>query len=230
MNVLPILFENDEILIINKRAGLAVQGGEKVSHSVDELLAKQIGQKVYPVHRLDKDTSGILVVAKSSSAAGKWTQLIASGSVKKQYTAFCLGIPGGFSINNAIGKKGVFNSDVGNGKDKRSALTEYTIKSVKMFNHEETEESFPISLLELTLGTGRTHQIRIHLAQNGCPIIADDKYGNFKTNKILRKYAKIKILQLAATKLTLPINGKNVTFEIEMPSHMGFPLNPNPHI
>ena len=102
MNVLPILFENDEILIINKRAGLAVQGGEKVSHSVDELLAKQIGQKVYPVHRLDKDTSGILVVAKSSSAAGKWTQLIASGSVKKQYTAFCLGIPGGFSINNVI--------------------------------------------------------------------------------------------------------------------------------
>ena len=217
MNALPILFENDEIILINKKSGLAVQGGEKVSHSVDELLAKQIGQKVYPVHRLDKDTSGILVVAKSSVAAGKWTQLIASGSVKKQYTALCLGIPGGFSINNATGKKGIFNSDVGSGKDKRSAHTEYIIKSVKMFSNEEIEDTFPVSLLELTLGTGRTHQIRIHLAQNGCPIIADDKYGNFKTNKILRRYAKIKTLQLAATKLTLPINGKNTTFEIPLP-------------
>ena len=86
-----------------------------------------------------------------------------------------------------------------------------------MFSNEEIEETFPVSLLELTLGTGRTHQIRIHLAQNGCPIIADDKYGNFKTNKILRRYAKIKTLQLAATKLTLPINGKNTTFEIPLP-------------
>lgn len=64
MNELPIIFENDEILLINKRAGLAVQGGEKVSFPMDELLQKQLGYKIYPVHRLDKETSGILVVAK----------------------------------------------------------------------------------------------------------------------------------------------------------------------
>lgn len=225
MNVLPVLFENNEILLINKRAGLSVQGGEKVRHPVDELLSKQIGAKVYPVHRLDKDTSGILVVAKNPKAAAKWTQLISCGHVKKQYVALCIGIPQNIDLENAQGKTGAFSTDIGIGKDRRKAFTEYKIKDVALFKPdmpmEEIEfEPFPVSFLELTLGTGRTHQIRIHLAQSGCPIIADDKYGNFKSNKLLRKYVKTKTLQLAANKLTIPINGEATSFEIPLPEHM----------
>lgn len=225
MNILPIVFENNEILLINKPAGLAVQGGEKVTHSVDETLAIQTGQKIYPVHRLDKDTSGLLLVAKSSAAAAKWTQLIASGSVKKQYTAICLGIPGGLDPGKATGSTGAFTSDVGTGKDRRSARTEYKILSTaRIFTDDIPSdcgtEYNTFSLLELVLGTGRTHQIRIHLAQNSCPIVADDKYGNFRLNKIIRKRLGIKTLHLAATQLKIPLDGKTQVFTVPLPEHM----------
>lgn len=221
MNALPVVFENDEILLINKRAGLAVQGGARVSHPVDELLAEQTGRKVYPVHRLDKDTSGLLLVAKSSAAAAKWTALIASGSVRKQYTAICVGIPG----EAAPGSSGVFRSDVGSGRERRSALTEYkilaTAEAPPCAEAQDREaESVRLSLLELALGTGRTHQIRIHLAQSGCPVAADDKHGNFRVNKILRRAAGIRTLQLAATRLTLPIDGRARVFSVPLPEHM----------
>ena len=76
------------------------------------------------------------------------------------------------------------------------------------------------SLLNLTLGTGRTHQIRIHLAQSGCPILADDKHGNFKVNKLIKKAVGIRTLQLAATRLTIPLEGRATTFQIPLPPHM----------
>ena len=65
MSVLPIVFENEEIFVVNKPKGVAVQGGEGVKHPLDEMLTQQVGYKIYPVHRLDKDTSGLLVVAKT---------------------------------------------------------------------------------------------------------------------------------------------------------------------
>ena len=74
--MIPIIYENNEIFIIDKPAGLAVQGGQGVVHSVDRDFAEQTGQKVYLVHRLDKDTSGLMVVAKNPAAAVKWTKLI----------------------------------------------------------------------------------------------------------------------------------------------------------
>ena len=82
----------------------------------------------------------------------------------------------------------------------------------------------PISLLELTLGTGRTHQIRIHLSLAGCPILADDRHGNFKVNKLIRKSLGIKTLQLAATRLTLPLEGRPATFQVPLPPHMASAL------
>ena len=75
-------------------------------------------------------------------------------------------------------------------------------------------------MLKLTLGTGRMHQIRIHLQKTGIPIIADDKYGDFRLNKLLKKEFGIKKLQLAAVKLTLPINDIATVFEIPLPSHI----------
>ena len=74
-----------------------------------------------------------------------------------------------------------------------------------------------MTLIRLQLETGRMHQIRIHLAKNGCPIAGDDQHGNFKMNKLLKKVCKIKRLQLAAVRLTIPLEGKERMFEVSAP-------------
>ena len=80
MNSIPVLYENEEILVINKPAGLAVQGGNGISHSLDKDFSQILGYKIFLVHRLDRDTSGLMIVAKSAFAANKWTKLIGSNA------------------------------------------------------------------------------------------------------------------------------------------------------
>ncbi len=192
MNKLQILFENDEIRIINKPCGLAVQGGKDVKTSVDTELALQTSEKIYPVHRLDKETAGILVTAKNPKSAAKWTNLIASKQVKKQYHAICFG-----KFEKTSGKFDISLIDKG---VEKKAITYYkVISSVENICLQEGFlEKFSFSLIELTLETGRMHQIRKHLAQNKTPIIADDKYGDFKLNKLLKKELAIKKMMLLA--------------------------------
>lgn len=228
MKEIPIIYENNEILIVNKRAGLAVQGGEGVKNPLDSLLCEQLGAKVYPVHRLDKETSGLLVVAKTSAAAHLWTGLIASGQVKKEYQALCFGLVQGLKSSSALGKTGRLTQKVQVAGAGKTAETFYQVAGIfpvaeiaplaEQMADLGTNPLF--SLLNLTLGTGRTHQIRIHLAQAGCPILADDKHGNFKVNKLVKKAVGIKTLQLAATRLTIPLEGRATTFQIPRPPHM----------
>lgn len=223
MNNIPIIYENDEILIINKPVGLSVQGGEGVSSSVDTVLPTQLGYKVFLVHRLDKETSGLMVVAKSSKAAGKWTNLINQHNVQKEYVALCGGVP--------KKKSGVFTDSVVQKGREQNAFTEYKLLqsfTIKENNSSDSENQIDIqglenksfSLFSLKLGTGRMHQIRIHLSKAGFPIFADDKYGDFKLNKLLQKKLKIKRLCLASVKLTLPIDNQLKTFTIPYPEHI----------
>ena len=215
MNKLQILFENEEIRIINKPCGLAVQGGKDVKTSVDTELAMQTGEKIYPVHRLDKETAGILVTAKNPKSATKWTNLIGSKQVKKQYHAICLG-----KLENSSGKFDISLIDKG---IEKKAITFYkVISTVENITFQENfSEKFSFSLVELTLETGRMHQIRKHLAQNKTPILADDKYGDFKLNKLLKKELGIKKLMLLAKILEVnsPETKKNFAPEgkIEIP-------------
>lgn len=228
MKEIPIIYENNEILIVNKGAGLAVQGGEGVKNPLDSLLCEQLGGKVYPVHRLDKETSGLLVVAKTSVAAHLWTGLIASGQVKKEYQALCFGLVQGLKSSTALGKTGRLTQRVQVAGAGKTAETFYQVAGVfpaaEIAGMKEQlgdlGENPLFSLMNLTLGTGRTHQIRIHLAQAGCPILADDKHGNFKVNKLVKKAVGIKTLQLAATRLTIPLEGRATTFQIPLPPHM----------
>lgn len=210
MNALPVVYENDEILVINKPCGLAVQGGQGVTASVDRVLPEQVGYPVYLVHRLDKETAGLLVVAKSSAAAGRWTRELNAGKVRKVYQAWCLGCP--------KSKKGTFTEKVQHKDKSQNAVTHYQVLKSETVTLEDGS-TLELSLLQLTLETGRMHQIRIHLAQAGFPICADDKYGNFKANKILQKQLKVKRLQLAACQLTIPVGGKMETFTVEQPPH-----------
>lgn len=211
MNLIPVLYENNDILVINKKSGMSVQGGEKIAHPLDEELSKQVGYKVHLVHRLDRDTSGLMVVAKSGAAAARWIQLIAGKQVQKEYEAICIGIPkGGASgtITDSISKAGV----------EKPAVTHYRV--IKTFEVQSDSEKLTLSLIHLKLGTGRMHQIRIHLAKNGCPVAGDDQHGNFKLNKMLRKITGARLLMLASVRLSLPADGTVKTFEIELPPHM----------
>ena len=121
MTTIPVLYENDEIYIINKPSGVSVQGGAGISHPLDEEFSKQTGHKVYLVHRLDKETSGLMLVAKSPEAASKWTKLIASKQVQKTYTAYCFG--------KLAKKKGVINDSVIQHGENKIAVTNYRVIS-----------------------------------------------------------------------------------------------------
>ncbi|BDC93708.1 RluA family pseudouridine synthase [Treponema bryantii] len=215
--MIPIIYENDEIIIINKPSGLAVQGGQGVVHSVDRDFAEQVGYKIYLVHRLDKDTSGLMVVAKNPVAAGKWTKLIGSKIVKKEYLALCAG--------KMPSKSGVINEEIVQHGDSKTAVTKYKVEKETDIVQTEPDNqpvSIHLSLVRLMLETGRMHQIRIHLSKNGCPIAGDDQHGNFKLNKLLKKLAGIKRLQLSAVRLTVPLEGKDKTFEVSVPFDFKF--------
>ena len=213
MNSIPVLYENEEILVINKPAGLAVQGGNGISHSLDKDFSQTLGYKIFLVHRLDRDTSGLMIVAKSAFAANKWTKLIGSKAAKKEYLALCAG-----TLKN---KSGVIKDDLIQHGESKSAVTYYNVE--KRWNTSISPEysqeitSVPLSLIRLKLETGRMHQIRIHLAKQNCPIAGDDQHGNFKINKLLKKQLKVKRLMLASVKLTMPIDGKEMVFEIPLP-------------
>lgn len=226
MNPVPVVYENEEILIVNKPCGLAVQGGEGIVHSADRVLPEQLGYPVHLVHRLDKETAGLLVVAKTPAAASKYIALLQQHSVKKEYAAIAAGRP--------KAQKGRFSDAISKRGREQSACTYYSlVKAGSVIVPEgltggssafSAGEKLDFSLLHLTLGTGRMHQIRIHLSQNGFPIIADDKYGNFRLNKFLQKQCHIKKLALAAIRLTLPVDGEMRTFEVDLPEHMSTAL------
>ena len=208
MNGLTILYEDEEIFVISKNSGLAVQGGANIKHSIDVDFADEIGQKIFLVHRLDKDTAGLMIVAKNPVAAAKWTKLISGKTVKKEYIAICAG--------TIEPKKGIICEKIIQHGEEKKAVTNYEVEK------EIETECGKLSQIRLLLETGRMHQIRIHLAKNSCPIAGDDQHGNFKLNKQLKKILGIKKLLLASVKLTVPLQSKNQVFEIPLPEYMCF--------
>jgi 23S rRNA pseudouridine955/2504/2580 synthase len=187
LQMLTLLYEDDQIVVIDKPAGLAAQPGERVGNSVPSLLEAQLGHAVFPVHRLDKETAGCMLLARNPAAASRWSALLADRRVKKTYLAVCAGAPARDS--------GRYQDPLASGGQSQDALT---------FFHVRSRFGDGYSLLELLLGTGRTHQIRRHMAMHGHPILGDDKYGDFSLNRILKKQAGLKTLMLWAWRLELP--------------------------
>jgi 23S rRNA pseudouridine955/2504/2580 synthase len=187
---LEVLYEDNSVIIINKPAGLAVQGGTGVKSSLDKLLAEIRTPPPLLVHRLDKDTSGVLLAAKNREAAAKFSRLLSAGKqVVKQYTAVCSGIP--------EKKEGVIKQELLIHGIMKKSETRYKVTRTRK------NEILDFSVLELELGTGRMHQIRRHLSMIGNPVLGDDKYGDFTLNKKLHKSIGLKRLLLHASRLII---------------------------
>jgi len=203
---IEILYEDDNIMVINKPAGLAVQGGEGVKTSLDAILAELRTPVPLLVHRLDKDTSGVLLTAKGRENAARFSRLLNSAKIKKQYIAICAGLP--------KNEKGVITDKLLIHGNLKTSETRYKVLKTSVF----TEESLEYSALELELGTGRMHQIRRHLAMIGNPILGDDKYGDFALNKKLHKNVGLKRLLLHASRLIIK-DDVNVDIQAPLPEY-----------
>jgi 23S rRNA pseudouridine955/2504/2580 synthase len=193
MKNIEILYEDDSVFIVNKPAGLAVQGGEGVKSSLDVILSKMRSPAPLLVHRLDKDTSGIILTAKNREAAARFSHIFGNHQkVKKIYIAVCRDIP--------EKKQGSISDDLYiYGKQKKSLTMYRVLKSGKLSSREGDN----YSVLELAPETGRMHQIRRHLAILGNPVLGDDKYGDFALNKKLRKSIGLKNLLLHSYQLII---------------------------
>jgi 23S rRNA pseudouridine955/2504/2580 synthase len=197
--MISALYEDGEILVLDKPSGLPSQPGEGVRISVVEAVERDFGFRPFLVHRLDKETAGCLIVARSAAAAGRWSRLIESRELRKTYRAVVSGAPQGAS--------GRFSDPVSTRGGEKAASTEWRLLgSFGLADGAAAGEASAkrFSYLELELGTGRTHQIRLHLASHGLPILGDDRHGDFALNKLLRKEAGLKRLLLLSWSLVLP--------------------------
>ena len=197
MKDVTVLFEDENLLILNKPAGLAVQGGKGIGISLDSLLANNYKNRPFLVHRLDKDTSGVIVTAKTRESAAACSAFFSDHrkGLKKTYLAFCKGI---------LNEQGTINDKIINKGRELQAQTSYSRKGTMVLAGIGQEAPISLSLAELLPSTGRMHQIRRHLARLGHPILGDDKYGDFSFNKKLKKMLGIKRLYLHALAVYLP--------------------------
>jgi 23S rRNA pseudouridine955/2504/2580 synthase len=179
----PVLYEDDALLIINKPSGTAVHGGSGVSFGVIEQLrsARPQAKFLELVHRLDRETSGVLLLAKKRSALVAMHEIMREGNSDKRYFALVLGQ--WKNVKQHV-KLPLHKFDTPQG-EKRVMVREDGMASHTIFTLQKAWASF--TLLEAQLKTGRTHQIRVHLSHLGFPIAGDDKYGDFARNKELMK-------------------------------------------
>jgi 23S rRNA pseudouridine955/2504/2580 synthase len=205
----PVLLEDDYLLAIDKPAGVAVHGGSGVSFGVIEQLRRARPQAKFLelVHRLDRDTSGILLIAKRRSALVNLQAQFKARETGKTYLAVVKGTwPAKLKVIDLPLHKYLVNGGEEDGERRVKVVSKddpdgmRSITLVKVAKTLTLPGGEAASLLEVTIKTGRTHQIRVHLAHHGHPIVGDDKYGDFELNKAVVK-AGMKRMYLHAWKL-----------------------------
>lgn len=232
----PVLFEDEAVLAVDKPAGVAVHGGSGVSFGVIEQLrmARPQARFLELVHRLDRETSGILLLAKKRSALKALQDQFRDRETGKTYLAM---VAGQWPLNKKVLDKPLHKYLLEDGERRVKVVSRDDpdgMKSVTLVKVRSRSDG-PVppaatgySLLEVTIKTGRTHQIRVHLASEGLPIVGDDKYGDFELNKALQKSAAteghvpLRRMFLHAWRLQFnhPASGERIELQAPLPPEL----------
>ena len=210
----PILFEDDVLLVLNKPAGLAVHGGSGIAFGVIERLrqARPAAAFLELVHRLDRDTSGALIVAKKRTALVGLHAQLRDGAIDKRYDVL---VRGKWRDAMRAAELPLASYVTGDGErrvrvDADGRLARTIFRRIKVWPKADP----PVAMLEAELETGRTHQIRVHLTHLGFPLAGDDKYGDFAWNKTLaRQGLKRMFLHARRIRFAHPQDGREVVVE-----------------
>jgi 23S rRNA pseudouridine955/2504/2580 synthase len=212
------LYEDKDILVLNKPAGLAVQGGSKTKRHIDGMLAalEKHGERPRLVHRLDRDTSGVLVCAKKRSGAASLGKALAGRQVDKLYWAVVSGVP---QPDRGTIDLPLLKSPM-RGQDKVRVVDRGEEGAQKALTHYATADhaAQTAALVVLRPVTGRQHQLRVHMAEIGCPMLGDLKYGAPETMPGLlerRLHLHARFIQFRH-----PRSGETVSVTAPLPQHM----------
>jgi 23S rRNA pseudouridine955/2504/2580 synthase len=217
----PVVFEDEALLVIDKPAGVAVHGGSGVDFGVIEQVRRARPQAKFLelAHRLDRETSGLLIIGKKRSALIRLHDLFRDGGIDKRYFALVKGhwrdklrnvkLP----LHKYLTPEGERRVRVSpEGKEAHSIM-----RLKERWNTSLGE----FCLLEVELRTGRTHQIRVHLAHLGFPILGDEKYGDFALNRDLQKAGlKRMFLHAASMRLPHPLTGEKLDLVAALPKEL----------
>jgi 23S rRNA pseudouridine955/2504/2580 synthase len=212
---LPVLFEDGHLLAVDKPAGLAVHGGSGVAHGVIERLraARPHAKFLELVHRLDRETSGVLLLAKKRSALTAMHEDLRERAMDKRYVAAVAG-----RLRDEKRRVRVRLRKYATAEGERRVAVDEREGQEAETALRRLARSEEFTLVEAELLTGRTHQIRVHLAHLGHPILGDEKYGDFALNKALRRRGlKRMFLHAAELSFAHPATGEKVTVRSPLP-------------
>ncbi len=221
----PVLMEDEAMMAIDKPAGVAVHGGSGVSFGVIEQLrrARPALVNLELVHRLDRETSGVLLVAKKRSALKNLQDQFRDRETGKTYLALVLGLwPSNKKVIDSPLMKYTIPNGVGEGERRVKVVGKDDPNGMRSITLVRVARTVgPYTLLEVTIKTGRTHQIRVHLASQGHPIAGDDKYGDFEHNKLLQKMGlKRMFLHAWQLKFQHPQSHRPVSLQAPLPPEL----------
>lgn len=223
---LEILYRDERVIAIHKPSGLLVHRSpidRRETRFAIQLLRDQIGQHVYPAHRIDRPTSGILLFGLDEEAGSKLSVLFQEREIQKTYLAVVRGhIPETGTIDSPLHKYEDADGHI-KSEETQEALTHYKrLATTELPYPTERYETTRYSLVELYPHTGRRHQIRRHLAHIRHPIIGDVRHGCNKANKLARQNCGIHRLLLAATDISFPHPFEDTTVTIHCPLEESF--------
>lgn len=212
-----VIHEDDLLLVIDKPAGVAVHGGSGISRGVVERLRLERPEAHFLelVHRLDRETSGVLMLAKRRSALLDLHRQLRDGRVRKFYLVL---VQGAWREGKRSVKAPLHKYVLASGERRVSVRAE-GMAAHTVFRLERAWRDF--SLLQAELKTGRTHQIRVHLAHIGCPVAGDDKYGDFALNRELaRRGLKRMFLHASKAVISHPATGATLSLAAPLPPEL----------
>lgn len=223
----PILFQDHWLIIVNKPAGVLSHpnpGGKSPSaafagnYDANKRCFESLAGSVWLIHRLDQDTSGVLLAARDEAAAKKCRAAFEQDQVRKTYLAVVSGLPK---------PAGIWRDHLGTARERHRVRTQVLKNrppnAELRYRVVSSSREQRLSLIEIDLITGKTHQIRVQAASRNHPIIGDDVYGDFELNRRLRKALRIRRLCLHARRIELrhPVTGEALRIESPLPDDIG---------